>query len=561
MNMNRIYSAVLILIGVPLSVVVHGQIIADHTVVDLYDDIPQQWIDSVKTMHFIPAGESHSNAYLEGLVDLEVLDPTYQVDWDGVGDPAPYTDTRLRIDRIMWGDYDNASGWVREFGDEDWFTNSTGISRTKASITYMYENGWEISALGLVWCWDMTGDATIGTDPVYGCRWFGSILHSPDGAYPWGLDSEDYAITGNSVSMDTYLSATQEYSDYCVANGYDTKIFFATGPLDSGSDEAFYQVFLKHEHIRDYVKADPTRILFDYADILTHDNDGTQTTMSWNGHTFPAITATNLIPEQVGHISDAGALRLGKAIWWMLARIAGWDGSTGPDIEEPSIPDGLSVTSVSETSVSFSWNASSDNVGVSGYNIYRGGSLLESVSEVNYTDYSITGCDALSYTVSAYDQAGNESSQSETLIVNPCLPDVTPTITLNPNVANGVTIFELILRVTELNNRNTSGNIVIHIPKDQHWDLAESYNPSLTDLGETSLNNSEWSYSFDDSNHIFTSSTTITGGSYSTFGFRISFDPGSSTGVNPITTQLVSGGGGEVHISNNSDSEQLDYFQ
>jgi hypothetical protein len=31
--------------------------------------------------------------------------------------------------------------------------------------------------------------------------------------------------------------------------------------------------------------------------------------------------------EVVGHISAAGALRLGKAIWWMLARIAGWDGN------------------------------------------------------------------------------------------------------------------------------------------------------------------------------------------------------------------------------------------
>ena len=61
------------LIFLHFSVVQYGQIIADHTVVDLYDDIPQQWIDSVKTMHFIVAGESHSNAYLEGLLDLEVL--------------------------------------------------------------------------------------------------------------------------------------------------------------------------------------------------------------------------------------------------------------------------------------------------------------------------------------------------------------------------------------------------------------------------------------------------------------------------------------------------------
>ena len=32
-------------------------------------------------------------------------------------------------------------------------------------------------------------------------------------------------------------------------------------------------------------------------------------------------------------------------------------------------------------------------------------------------------------------------------------------------------------------------------------------------------------------------------------------------GMNPITSQVVSGGGGEVQVSNNSDSERLDYFQ
>ncbi len=45
----------------------HGQIIADHTVVDLYDDIPANWIDSVKTMVLTIAGESHRAAYSMGL--------------------------------------------------------------------------------------------------------------------------------------------------------------------------------------------------------------------------------------------------------------------------------------------------------------------------------------------------------------------------------------------------------------------------------------------------------------------------------------------------------------
>ena len=50
--------------------------------------------------------------------------------------------------------------------------------------------------------------------------------------------------------------------------------------------------------------------------------------MTWNGHTYPIITTANLGDESVAHIDEVGTLRLAKAMWWMLARIAGWDGNT-----------------------------------------------------------------------------------------------------------------------------------------------------------------------------------------------------------------------------------------
>ena len=79
--------------------------------------------------------------------------------------------------------------------------------------------------------------------------------------------------------------------------------------------------------IRDSVRANSARILFDYADILCYDDDSeTPNTTTWSGHDYPIITTTNSLPEQTGHISNAGALRLARAMWWMMARIAGWDG-------------------------------------------------------------------------------------------------------------------------------------------------------------------------------------------------------------------------------------------
>jgi len=37
------------------------------------------------------------------------------------------------------------------------------------------------------------------------------------------------------------------------------------------------------------------------------------------------ITSKNLGYISIGHIGSAGAIRLAKAMWWMLPRIAGWD--------------------------------------------------------------------------------------------------------------------------------------------------------------------------------------------------------------------------------------------
>jgi len=309
-----------------------SQIIADHTVVDRYDDIPQQWIDSVKKMFAVYPGESHVQAMPVALNALEALDSRFQVLTRTSGDPYPYRTTELRYSGATWGDLTHSTGWIYSYGEEDWWTNATGIARTKAGITYCNTHNLELAAIGFGWCYDdsHTGSISATSDPVYGCRWYGRSLESPSGSGNWGLDAEDQAITGNAVSLDTYLAATQEYIDYCLAQGYDTKVYFTTGPVEPTyyKGEAGYQASLKHQRIRDYVKKDPTRILFDYADILCYD-DGSEVmaTSTWNGYTFPVITPTNYGAGDLGHIDAVGALRLAKAMWWMLARIAGWDGT------------------------------------------------------------------------------------------------------------------------------------------------------------------------------------------------------------------------------------------
>ena len=324
-------------------------IVADHTVVEKYKDIPQYWIDEVKKMWLNVPGESHSRGYRNGLDFLENIDPRFQVNRKDDADPEPYTDQHLRVSGHR---RDNGGYWSYGAGEENWYTNAAGIGNIKAHIAYSNTHSLTIAAIGFGWCWDMTWHNEPGgsIDSVYQVRWAGSSEGGPEGDLRWGLDAGDQALTGNSVSMDTYLTATQQYIDDAAANGFPTKVFFTTGPVDGYSDESAYQRHLKHQHIRNYVNSHEG-ILFDYADILQWGDDGTQETETWTDYgntlrTFPRMHSNNMLDfgggytEDGDHIGERGALRLGKAMWWMLARIAGWDGvSAGPPPPDPPPPD------------------------------------------------------------------------------------------------------------------------------------------------------------------------------------------------------------------------------
>lgn len=101
--------------------------------------------------------------------------------------------------------------------------------------------------------------------------------------------------------------------------------------------------------------------------------------------------------------------------------------------QAPSVPTGLKVNSVSEHAVSISWNASTDNTGVSGYKIYRGGYYFGTSTGLAYTDGTVSAGNSYTYSVSAYNAAGFESAQSSTVTVY--IDDITP-----PTVPTGLNV-------------------------------------------------------------------------------------------------------------------------
>lgn len=83
-----------------------------------------------------------------------------------------------------------------------------------------------------------------------------------------------------------------------------------------------------------------------------------------------------------------------------------------PDATAPSAPTGLVVTGTTATGASLQWTASTDNVGVTGYRVYRDGKLVATAPTTTYTDTGLTPLTTYSYTVAAIDAAGNVSDPS-----------------------------------------------------------------------------------------------------------------------------------------------------
>lgn len=87
------------------------------------------------------------------------------------------------------------------------------------------------------------------------------------------------------------------------------------------------------------------------------------------------------------------------------------------DRTAPSVPSGLLVTDTTQTSISLAWNASTDDVAVTGYTIIKNGFPISASPENSFVDTGLPSGTIYVYAVSAYDAAGNNSAPSESIFV------------------------------------------------------------------------------------------------------------------------------------------------
>ncbi|NUY81426.1 fibronectin type III domain-containing protein [Flavobacterium sp. MAH-1] len=124
------------------------------------------------------------------------------------------------------------------------------------------------------------------------------------------------------------------------------------------------------------------------------------------------------------------------------------------DTTAPSAPTNLAASGTTQTATNLSWTASTDNVGVTGYDVYRNGSFLASTTTTSYAATGLTAATTYSFYVRAKDAAGNVSTNSNTVSVTTLSNSVTYCTSQGNNVQD-----ELIGRVQfgTINNPSTGG--------------------------------------------------------------------------------------------------------
>lgn len=110
---------------------------------------------------------------------------------------------------------------------------------------------------------------------------------------------------------------------------------------------------------------------------------------------------------------------------------------SAPDTENPTQPTNLAGTpDISGTKINLTWTASTDNVGVAGYNIYRDSILVNTSGGPAFQDTGLTPLTEYTYEVEAFDAAGNKSAKSSAIQVTTSAP---PADNEPPTMPTGLT--------------------------------------------------------------------------------------------------------------------------
>ena len=254
-------------------------LIIDHNCTNILQ-IPEEWINVVKTMVLHYTGQSHGRQVPHGFENVEHTNPEFDKTQSEQGIPSG---TGLKI---TCGQLSQYGSWNSGVGPEEYWQGESGKDWTRRTLDYHFSNGDTVHASLHTWCWHMR--------------------------------------TWTESQVDDYLASMETLE----AEYPDVTFVYMTDTCDSSGDTG-YNRWLRNEQIRQYC-IDNNKVLFDFGELETWAADGTEQNMYYHSASGQYIPYWHNDWRSDpfysdGHINEAACTMKAKAMWWLLARIAGWN--------------------------------------------------------------------------------------------------------------------------------------------------------------------------------------------------------------------------------------------
>lgn len=286
-----------------------------------------------------------------------------------------------------------------------------------------------------------------------------------------------YEVTGDSTWLNVINNLYNVYSSFSASYSPNTGLIsdFVVDNPPKPAPRNYLEEFPETDEYNYNAARVPLRIVMDYAHYgETRAKSITDKLASWikgktsgnpnnikdgyklNGTVSPSASGAEGV--FVAPFISAGTPNSGNQAWinsgwdWMKSHKSGYysdsftllnmlfisgnwwkpgGGGNPADTQAPTVPSNLAVTAKTSSSISLSWNASTDNVGVTGYEIYNGSAPAASVTGTNATISGLSANTAYTFTVKAKDAAGNISGASNAVTATTNNDTSSPNLALN----------------------------------------------------------------------------------------------------------------------------------
>lgn len=249
----------------------------------------------------------------------------------------------------------------------------------------------------------------------------------------WQTSTDNIAVTGYKIYQDDVQIGASTQNNYTVNNLTEATTYtFRVSAIDAANNESVPSVAAQATTLNQADTETPTvptnllvtNITFNSAqlnwDAATDNVEVAYYEIFVNGNLLEQTEQTvfnmvNLTPENTYIISVRAVDTSTNAS--ALSPAVSFTTLVQTDTQAPTTPNNLVANNITTSTVSLSWQAATDNIGIAGYTIYQNNIVVATTTAVNYEVSGLEPQTSYSFNIAAFDAQGNASTLSNTVTI------------------------------------------------------------------------------------------------------------------------------------------------